>query len=207
VKKRRKRYGAYDSRGRLAGKRHITERPAVVEGRAEPGHWEIDTVLGTGKPCVATLVERKTGFVMIGRMKARTAAELTRAAIHLVTSAPLPVLTITADNGREFHGYTHIEDATQARFCSATPHHSWERGSNENANGLIRQYCRREPAWRGSLKPGVTPSLMISTPGPESASATSPPRRLVNYSADNPCCTSNLILDVTRLRTRHGPCK
>jgi IS30 family transposase len=139
-KKRRKRYGAYDSRGRLAGKRHITERPAVVEGRTQPGHWEIDTVLGTGKPCVATLVERKTGFVMIGRMKARTAAELTRAAIHLVTSAPLPVLTITADNGTEFHGYTDIENATTVRFYFATPHHSWERGSNENANGLIRQY-------------------------------------------------------------------
>jgi len=70
-KKRRKRYGAYDSRGRLAGKRHITERPAHVEARAEIGHWEIDTVLGSTKPCIVSLVERATGYVMIGKLKAR----------------------------------------------------------------------------------------------------------------------------------------
>jgi len=139
-KKRRKRYGAYDSRGRLAGKRHISERPGVVEDRSQVGHWEIDTVLGSGKPCIVTLVERKTGYVMIGKLGARTVAELNRAAIHLITSAPLPVYTITADNGTEFHGYKLIEAATSARFYFATPHHSWERGTNENTNGLIRQY-------------------------------------------------------------------
>lgn len=139
-KKRRKRYGAYDSRGRLAGKLHISERPAAVEQRTQVGHWEIDTVLGTGRPCIVTLVERTTGLVMIGKMNARTAAELTRAAIDLVSSAPLPVRTVTADNGTEFHGYRDIEAATGATFYFATPHHSWERGSSENANGLIRQY-------------------------------------------------------------------
>jgi IS30 family transposase len=139
-KKRRKRYGAYDSRGRLAGKRHISERPAAVEDRSHVGHWEIDTVLGSGKPCVVTLVERKTGYVMIGKLRARTVAELNRAAITLVTSAPLPVHTITADNGTEFHGYKQIEEATGVSFYFATPHHSWERGTNENTNGLIRQY-------------------------------------------------------------------
>jgi IS30 family transposase len=139
-KKRRKRYGAYDSRGRLAGKRHISERPAVVEQRTQPGHWEIDTMLGNGRPCIVTLVERITGLVMIGRMNARTAAELSRATIAHVASAPLPVRTITADNGTEFHGYSDNEAATGSTFFFATPHHSWERGSSENANGLIRQY-------------------------------------------------------------------
>lgn len=137
-KKRRKRYGAYDSRGRLAGKRHISERPAAVESRSIIGHWEIDTVIGTTKPCVVTLVERTTGLVMIGKMKARTVAELNRAAVDLIASSPLPVHTITADNGTEFHAYRLIEEATNTRFYFATPHHSWERGSNENANGLIR---------------------------------------------------------------------
>lgn len=140
AKKRRKRYGAYDSRGRLAGKRHISERPASVEPRTEAGHWEIDTVLGNGRPCIVTLVERTTGIVMIGKMKARTVAELSRATIALIASSPLPVRTITADNGTEFHGYTDIEAATGSTFFFATPHHSWERGSSENANGLIRQY-------------------------------------------------------------------
>lgn len=139
-KKRRKRYGAYDSRGRLAGKRHISERPPAVEGRAELGHWEIDTVLGSGKPCVVTLVERATGYILIGKMRARTVAELNRATLGLIADPPVPVHTITADNGTEFHGYADLEAATGVRFFFANPHHSWERGSNENANGLIRQY-------------------------------------------------------------------
>jgi len=61
-KQRRKRYGRYDSRGRVAGKRPITARPAVVETRAQVGHWEADTLLGPGRPCVLSLVERKTGM-------------------------------------------------------------------------------------------------------------------------------------------------
>jgi len=139
-KKRRKRYGAYDSRGRLAGKRHISERPASAETRTHLGHWEIDTVVGPGRPCIVTLVERVTGFVMIGKLRAHTVAELNRAALHLIAAAPLPVLTITADNGTEFHGYKDLEAATGSLFYFATPHHSWERGTSENTNGLIRQY-------------------------------------------------------------------
>jgi len=139
-KKRRKRYGAYDSRGRLAGKRHISERPAGAENRTHLGHWEIDTVLGTTKPCIVTLVERKIGYLIIGKLRNRTVAELNRVAIRLINSAPVPIHTITADNGTEFHGYKQIEAATGARFYFANPHHSWERGTNENTNGLIRQY-------------------------------------------------------------------
>jgi IS30 family transposase len=150
-KKRRKRYGAYDSRGRLAGKRHISERPPAVETRTELGHWEIDTVLGKGKPCIVTLVERATGYVMIGKIKARTVAELNRATLALISEAPLPVRTITADNGTEFHGYADLEAATRTRFFFATPHHSWERGSSENANGLIRRYLpKRKSMGRAS---------------------------------------------------------
>jgi len=139
-KRRRKRYGAYDSRGRLAGKRHISERPTAVEDRTHVGHWEIDTIVGLGRPCVVTLVERVTGYVMIGKLRAHTVAELNRAALHLIASAPLPVLTITADNGTEFHGYKDLEATTGSLFYFATPHHSWERGTSENTNGLIRQY-------------------------------------------------------------------
>ena len=143
-KKRRKRYGTNDSRGRLADKRHISERPTAVESRDEIGHWEIDTVIGRGKPCIVTLVERATGYVMIGKLNARTVVELNRATIALISKAPLPVTTITADNGTEFHGYRHIEAVTGVRFYFANPYHSWERGSNENANGLIRQYLPKK---------------------------------------------------------------
>lgn len=139
-KKRRKRYGRYDSRGRLAGKRHISERPAGAENRSRIGHWEADTMVGPGKPCVLTLVERKIGLVLVAKLRARTVAELNRAAVRLIQNAPVPVRTVTADNGTEFHGYKDIEAATGAKFFFATPHHSWERGTSENTNGLVRQY-------------------------------------------------------------------
>ncbi len=139
-KLRRKRYGRYDSRGRLAGKRMIGERPASIESRQWVGHWEIDTVLGTTGECVMTLVERATGLALIGKLAARTVAELNRAAIAMIGRYPGRFQSITADNGTEFHGYKDIEAATGVIFYFATPHHSWERGTNENTNGLIRQY-------------------------------------------------------------------
>jgi transposase, IS30 family len=139
-KRRRKRYGAYDSRGRLAGKRLISERPPEVAARKRVGHREADTVMGTGsKDCVATLVERKTGLVLVGKLSDRTAGSLSRRLTRLIRSAGR-VETVTADNGTEFHDYRRVERLTGAAFYFARPYHSWERGSNENANGLIRQY-------------------------------------------------------------------
>ena len=141
TKKRRKRYGRYDSRGRLAEKRHISERPTSVERRRQVGHWEIDTVMGGGNEhCIVTLVERATGYVLIGKLKARTMEEATRRTIQLIRKHPGKFKTITADNGTEFHAYKKIEKATGVKIYFATPYHSWERGSNENMNGLIRQY-------------------------------------------------------------------
>jgi IS30 family transposase len=148
-KKRRKRYGRYDSRGRLAGKRHISERPPGAHNRSRIGHWEADTMVGPGKHCVLTLVERKIGLVLIAKLRARTVAELNRAAIRLINEAPLPVRTVTADNGTEFHGYKDIEAVTGTRFFFATPHHSWERGTSENTNGLIRQYLPKRQSMAG----------------------------------------------------------
>lgn len=140
-KQRRKRYARKDSRGRLAGKRPITERPASVERRRRMGHWEIDTVLGgRGKDCILTMVERKTGYLLIGKLKARTSEEAARATLELINRHREKVKTITADNGTEFHGYARIEERSAVKFYFATPHHSWERGTNENTNGLIRQY-------------------------------------------------------------------
>ena len=140
-KKRRKRYKAYDSRGRLAEKRHITERPKSVETRRYIGHWEIDTVHGRGsKHCIVTLVERKTGYVMIGILKDKTAASLNQKTKALIRRRPKMFKTITSDNGTEFHQYKEIEADSKVKFFFANPYHSWERGSNENMNGLIRQY-------------------------------------------------------------------
>jgi IS30 family transposase len=126
----------------LAGKRPITARPAAVTARQEVGHWEADTMLGAGQsgPCVLTLVERKIGYLVLGQLRARRTAEVNRRARQLIQAQPRPVRTITVDNGTEFHEYAALERATAARFYFATPHHAWERGTNENTNGLLRQY-------------------------------------------------------------------
>ena len=150
-KRRRKRYGCYDSRGRLAGKRPITARPPGAQHRSRIGHWEVDTVLGDGQaaPCVVTLVERKTGYVAIGKLERRTTAALNHRLRGLIDAQPRPVRTITADNGTEFHGYRTLEQQCPVQFFFATPHHSWERGSNENLNGLLRQYLPKGVSMAG----------------------------------------------------------
>ena len=140
-KLRRKRHNSYDSRGRLAGKRHISERPGYIEKRGSIGHWEIDTVVGTGaKDCVVTLVERKTGYALVGKLRDRSMYGMTKRVRMLLRRIPNQFKTITSDNGTEFHDYAAVEAATGVKFYFATPYHSWERGSNENFNGLLRQY-------------------------------------------------------------------
>lgn len=141
TKRRRKRYNSYDSRGRLAGKRHISERPNYINNRSQIGHWEGDTVVGRDRRhCIVTLVERKTGFVIIKKIEARTVEQVNTVCIQAIKEHKKTFKTITFDNGTEFHGYKDIEKATSIKCYFATPHHSWERGTNENTNGLIRQY-------------------------------------------------------------------
>ena len=137
----RKRTPGDERRGRLTGKRHISERPAEVEIREEFGHWEMDTIVSASdRHCVVTLVERATGCVLLGKLRSRSVAATNRRVIQLIRSQRQLFRTITVDNGTEFHGYREVERATGVTFYFATPYHSWERGSNENANGLIRQY-------------------------------------------------------------------
>lgn len=96
--------------------------------------------LGSGAgDCVVTLVERRTGLLLIGKLKDRTAGSLSRRPTRLILRGS-PLETITADDGTEFHDYKRIERLTGATFYFARPYHSWERGSTENADGLLRQY-------------------------------------------------------------------
>ena len=139
-KRRRKRYGAYDSRGRLAGKRMIEQRPAIVEERRRIGDWEVDTIHGLGRACLVTATERKSGLVRIGPIPRATKEHTAEKLLELLLGEAHPVRTITSDNGTEFHSYEDIESGLKTKMYFATPHHAWERGSNENCNGLIRQY-------------------------------------------------------------------
>lgn len=147
--KYRKRYGTNEKRGRLSGKRHISERPPSADHRQELGHWEMDTVIGSAtNHCILTLVERLTGCLLIAKLPARKADEVNRCLLQIITEQPHLFRTITVDNGTEFHAYQQIERATAVLFYFATPYHSWERGTNENTNGLIRQYLPKRTPMR-----------------------------------------------------------
>ncbi len=149
--RRRVHYGSGVGQGR---RRHLGRpigmRPALVEGRQQLGHWEIDTIAGGRDPANAlTLVERKTGYVLIGALRSKTAAAFARRTIVLVRAQGPKVRTITADNGSEMAGFREIERHTGADFYFANPYHAWERGTNENTNGLIRQYLPKRQSMAG----------------------------------------------------------
>jgi len=140
-KRRRKRYNSHDSRGVLPGKRMISERPVEVDSRASLGHWEGDTVMGKDRRhCIVTLVERKTGFLIIKKIRARTTQQVNAACIAAIREHGRKFVSITFDNGTEFHAYKDLENLFPVTCYFAHPYHSWERGTNENTNGLIRQY-------------------------------------------------------------------
>jgi transposase, IS30 family len=141
-KRRRKRTPGTEKRGKLPNKPMIDTRPAEVEARLEHGHWEGDTVIGAAneRPCLLTLVERSSGLAFVARLPHRTVKAVNRATTALIRGSGLPFKTITWDNGTEFHGYRALEEATGVRCFFAYPHHPWQRGSNENFNGLLRQY-------------------------------------------------------------------
>ena len=151
-KRRRKRTFGPEKRGRLQGKPMIDSRPAEVEARQEPGHWEGDTVIGSvqERACLLTLVERSTGMALVARLPHRTTKAVNRATLKLIRDSGLPFKTITWDNGTEFHGYKALEEATGVRCYFAYPHRPWQRGSNENFNGLLRQYFPKRRSLAGT---------------------------------------------------------
>jgi IS30 family transposase len=120
-----------------------------VDRRSRIGDWELDTVMGTGSShCVLTFVERKSGFTLIRKLRARTMAQTTAGALSVIARMKHRFKTITLDNGTEFHDYEEWERRFPVRCYFATPYHSWERGSNENLNGLIRQYLPKGTSLR-----------------------------------------------------------
>lgn len=142
LKRRRKRYRSRDSRGRLQGKRALAERPSEANDRSEIGHVEADLVHGTGsRDCILTVVDRKSRLVAIRKLKDKSMREVNRALIKVIRQ--FNIKTVTIDNGSEYHDYKRIERLTGVKFYFAAPYHSWERGTSENTNGLIRQYLPR----------------------------------------------------------------
>jgi len=140
-KPRRKRYGSHDRRGQIKDRVCIDERPAVIERRSRIGDWEADTVIGKpGGAVLVTLAERKTRHSILALSPDKSAKAVKKAIIRVLQPHAAQTHTITYDNGKEFAYHTEIADALDARGYFAHPYHSWERGLNENMNGLIRQY-------------------------------------------------------------------
>jgi IS30 family transposase len=144
-KARRKRYGTYSRRGRIANQVSIAERPAVVTARQRIGDWEGDTVIGKGhRGALVTLVERKSKYTVLQAVRQKTATAVRTAVVRGLWPHRAHVQTITYDNGREFSDHAGMARALDARIYFAHPYASWERGVNENTNGLIRQFFPKD---------------------------------------------------------------
>jgi transposase, IS30 family len=134
-----KRLNGRTTRGRIIGRVDISARPPIVETRERFGDWEADTVVGRGRTsALVTVVERKSRSTRIVRVP-RATADLVSTALSQCLQG-FPVETITFDNGKEFAFHLKVAEALKADTYFAQPYHSWERGLNENTNGLIRQY-------------------------------------------------------------------
>lgn len=142
-KKKRKRYGSYSKRGVWSGIKRIDRRPQAADQKTRLGDWELDTIIGKDhRGACLTIVDRKSKLLRMKKLAQKTAA-LTKAAVCQELDN-LPVHTLTSDNGREFAEFQAIADKLKGEFYFANPYHSWERGVNENTNGLIRQYFPKQ---------------------------------------------------------------
>ena len=127
--------------GRITGTVSISERPAEVEDRAVPGHWEGDLVFGSNNSQIATLVERHTRYVMLAKVKRKDTETVIDALIKQAHKLPRELYkSLTWDRGKEMADHQRFSLSTDIKVYFCDPQHPWQRGSNENTNGLLRQY-------------------------------------------------------------------
>lgn len=140
-KRRRKQYGKYDKRGQIPNRQSIDQRPEIVARRERIGDWEADTIIGKNhNQAIVSLVERKSLLTRLEKVTRKTDKAVKRATVRALKPLSERVHTITSDNGKEFAGHETIAAELNASFYFAHPYRSWERGTNENINGLVRQY-------------------------------------------------------------------
>ena len=146
-KQRKKRYGKADGRGQIKDRVSIDQRPAIVEEKSRIGDWEIDLVMGRPRTgALVSLVERRSRYTVLGKVGSKQAEQVAATTIALLAPYKEHTQTITADNGKEFAHHATISQALDAAVYSAHPYHAWQRGLNENTNGLIRPYVPKGTA-------------------------------------------------------------
>ena len=140
-KKRNKRGAATAGRGLIPGRIDIAQRPAIVDAKSRLGDWELDSIIGAKhRGAITSMVERKTKLTMLVLLDGPTSKATKEGIIARLAPLKKHVHTLTSDNGKEFAGHAEISKKLGSGFYFCTPYHSWERGLNENTNGLVRQY-------------------------------------------------------------------
>ncbi len=143
-KKRKKRYGSKDRRGQIKNRISIDERPKVVDKKLRIGDWEGDTIIGKQQQkAIVTLVDRASKVVRIGPVATKHSEIVAKIMINLLKQMKHTNHTITLDNGKEFSDHEKVANLVNMKIYFAHPYSSWERGLNENTNGLIRQYIKK----------------------------------------------------------------
>lgn len=152
-KKRKKRYGKNDRRGQIKDRISIDERPSIVDRKERIGDWEIDTIIGANhQGALVTAVERKSNFSCLSFVEKKEAELVANAIVEMLSPFKYRVLTITIDNGKEFALHKSFAQQLDADVYFAHPYCSWERGLNEQVNGLIRQYFPKKSSFKNISK-------------------------------------------------------
>ena len=140
-KKRNKRGAATVGRGLIPGRINIAQRPSIVDARSRLDDWELDSIIGAKhRGAITSMVERKTKLTKLIMLEGPTSKATNAGIIARLGPLKKHVHTMTSDNGKEFAGHADTSEKLGAGFYFCTPYRSWERGLNENTNGLVRQY-------------------------------------------------------------------
>jgi len=176
-----KRRNGKSTRGQIINRVCIDDRPSVVDSKSRVGDWEINTVIGKGHSgALVTIVERKMKFTVSAQVMSKRAADVTEATIRLLRPYKDLVHTMTADNGKEFAHHEKISKALDAKVYFAHPYSSWERGLNENTNGLLRQYFPKSADFKLVTQAEVNRAVKRLNARPRKDLGYKTPRQLMN---------------------------
>lgn len=169
--------GKKQYRGKIKDRIDITVRPDIINKRQRLGDWEVDSVIGKmNQSSIVTIVERVSRYTAILKVKSKEAEQVSEAVIARMSNETLPVYSITGDNGTEFAEHKKISEELGIDFYFTHPYSSWEKGTNENTNGLIRQYFPK-----GTDFSKITESMLAEV----EAALNARPRKCLNYKTPN----------------------